>query len=150
MKTAFLSALLAAGSCLGYVHTDYPSEAESEQMLRDYVVHQTPSQNKIRDHMLQLTPLGSTPQQVLKVITDVLHKTTYGYKKNYYTTAPQPYENGAIPENRMIYVAGNIGIRYEESRSWFSPVGTNTDVVWYFDKNDHLFNVIVQNFNEGP
>jgi hypothetical protein len=111
-------------------------EAASEAVFSDHVAHQTAEQNKIRDHILSLSPLGSSPDQVLKVVRDVLHKSG-GYKKDYF-------------DGYLTYIAGSIGVRYKEESSWLWLTGTDTDVVWYFNAHDQLVNVIVQDWNTGP
>ena len=115
--------------------------SNSETVIGDYVAKQTAAENKVRDRLLGLTPIGSSPEQVLKVIADVLHKTSYGYKKNYFSGAPGSNEN--------MYIAGNIGILYDHQDGLFM-VGTDTAAEWYFDAQDRLFNIVVETHAVGP
>ena len=122
---------------LGQVHPHLvKDEAASEAVFGDHVAHQTAAQNKIRNHILALTPLGSSPGEVLKVVRDVLHKSA-GYKKDYF-------------DGYLTYIAGSIGVRYNENSSWLWLTGTDTDVVWYFNTHDQLVNVVVNEWNTGP
>jgi hypothetical protein len=119
--------------------------SDSETSISHSVSMQTEAENKTRDYILTLTPLGSSPDKVLTVIQDVLHKHSHGYKKNYYTTGPEPpYEEK--------YVAGNIGILldHDTDSSWLNWTATDTIVDWYFDDKDHLFNVTVTIHATGP
>jgi hypothetical protein len=120
---------------LGQAHL-VKDEGASETIFRYHVEHQTAAQNKIRDYILTLTPLGSPPDRVLKAVRDVLHKSA-SYKKSYF-------------DDYLTYIAGSIGVRYKEESSWLWLTGTKTDVVWYFNTHDELVNVIVEDWNTGP
>jgi hypothetical protein len=105
------------------------------------VSRENPSERKLRDRLLKLTPLRSSPQQVLHVIADVLHKKTVGsYQKNFVSN----YYNWG-----EMYVTGNIGILYDEKMSpWMT--GTDTLVDWWFDEHNRLINVTVHESATGP
>jgi hypothetical protein len=137
--------VIVAMCLLGQTHL-VKDEALSEAVLRDYVAKQTSSQNQIRDHILALTPLGSTPDRVLKVLQEVLHKPSNGYKKDFFTSPPY---HGADANEPEMYVAGCIGVRYKETSSWLGT-GSATDVVWFFNPDAHLINVVVEDWNTGP
>ena len=112
-------------------------QAETEKVLNKYVQCQAEDENQSRNSILKLTPIGSSPDQVLGIIQDTLHGfCSRGYKKNFYTRAPMaPY--------KYIYLAGNIlaVVAHDDSKQGFRE-----DIVanWYFDANDHLINVTVK------
>jgi hypothetical protein len=63
-------------------------------------------------------------------------------------TSP-PY-HGAYANEPLTYVAGCIGVRYKETSSWLGLAGSHTDVVWFFNPDAHLINVVVEDWNTGP
>ena len=158
MQTSGLSAqvLVSAQSRLALYQAHQPYHADtvmgdesafalsnSEAVISHYVSNQTKAENQIRDHLVELTPIGTSPEQTLKVITDVLHKSApRGYKRNYFTFGPEG------PPYKEMYIAGNIGLVYDHEDGWFF-VGTDTVVNWYFDDQDHLFNITVQTHAVG-
>jgi hypothetical protein len=138
--------MLAAFMSQGALADQHEELLRSEQLLNAAVVHQSSSELRLRNRLLKLTPLGSSPQRVHHVITDALHKPAAKYAKNYYTA-----ETSAVDpkhsDNEM-YVAGSIGIRYDEKMYWWMT-GTDTDVTWYFDDHDRLINIIGWEHNTG-
>jgi hypothetical protein len=126
--------------CVAHAHR-HETYSPAGPIIDRAVSRENPSESKLRDELLKLTPMGSSPQQVLHVIADVLHKKSGGgYKTNYVSN----YYNWG-----QMYVTGNIGILYDEKMSrWMT--GTDTLVDWWFDEHDLLMNVTVHESATGP
>jgi hypothetical protein len=132
-KSLLILSLICINSALGK-----SDETFTQTQINAYVLRQSGFENQIRNRILKLTPLGTSPAKTLAVIKYTLGESTPpGYKKNYYTFSPEP-------PNRLIYIPGSLGILYERSSWWASLFGDKYIVVWYFDDQDRLFNVTVQ------
>ena len=141
--------LIAFGAWLpARAHFDRPSAVlEYEQLIQEATSHQNPSELKVRDRLLKLTPLGSSPELVQHVIVDILHKPYNGYKKDFKTGRTLALD--PIHPNDLFYVVGIIGLRYSETTSiWMT--GTATDALWYFDDHNKLLNIVVWEHPQGP
>jgi hypothetical protein len=97
-----------------------------KQALQGAMSQASPTALALRAKLLKLTPVGSLPGQVQHVITDVLHKSGNPYEKNFYTSETSAV-NPADP-SRLMYVAGCIGIRYDETMHWWGT-GLDTDII---------------------
>jgi hypothetical protein len=134
--------LLFFGLLLCVARADlHEAYAPAGPVINRAVSRENPSERKLRDRLLKLTPVGSSPPLVLHVIADVLHKTTVrGYQTNFVSN----YYNWG-----EMYVPGNIGILYDEKMSvWMT--GTDTLVDWWFDEHNRLTNVTVHESATGP
>jgi hypothetical protein len=117
--------------------------AQAENQIGIAVSKETRSESRIRDHVLKLTPIGSTPAETIRVIAKKFPDSIVpAFKKNFYTSSPAPPYD-------LIYVEGCVGINTED-RGWFGLFSTTYQIVWYFDQADDLFNVTVKEILLGP
>jgi len=124
----WILAFLAATPCAAHFDRAV-AVANYQQWLRQSIADASPSELALHDHLLELTPVGSSPEQVRNAIISRLHKSPSSYTKNYFTNNH--------------YVVGSVGLRYAETPSWLLVTGTDTDVTWYFDGEDKLINIVV-------
>ena len=117
--------------------------ALAENQIHESVLKESRSESRTRDHILALTPIGTSPTETFKAISREFPGTVpWGYKQHLYMASPEP------PHAR-IYIHGCIGLDLD-SRGWLDLVMTRKMIVWYFDAEDLLFNVTVHEGLIGP
>jgi hypothetical protein len=126
---------------LGIAHADHHEAfLHTQQIVKKAVSQENGSESGLRARILKITPVGSTPQQVLHAITGVLHKSANGYHTNFYSN----YYNWGD-----MYVPGTTGIIYDKKMSWWMT-GTEMIVEWWFDEDNRLMNVTAHEQIIGP
>jgi hypothetical protein len=140
----FILAFIVSGISPGHASEEKKGLIEaSENQIHELVLHETSAESRLREHILKLTPMGTSPAQTLKVIAREYPKSAVsGPKKNFYMLSPDSSQG-------LLYITECIGINID-SASWFGLVATRQMVIWYFDQRDDLFNVTVHQSFVGP